>query len=558
MPQSPEGGSSGRGGASAAGASATTLSAPGRSVPIARLPAALTVFVGRTLRGPANQPLRISSFADFQQRFGGLWQPAPLTYAIEQFFENGGREAIVMRVTNGGRAPTLDLPAAGGVLKLVGVQPGTREYLRASVDYDGIDARDTEYFNLVVQRLRAPASEQIEDQEIFRRVTVLSTSTRCVREVLAVSQLVRVRGALPLHRPDRTLAAGGAAIGYVGSNGDGDDGDALTDYDLIGSPERRTGLVALDAVEHFNFLYVPPLSRERDVGLATLLVARRLCRRRQALLLVDPPAHWGSVDAALEGLADWGFHSEDALMYFPRMLATDRLRGRVELFGSGAAAAGMIARADETSPVWSAAEGEDALLRPGLRPAVRISEAERRALAQQGVNALQSVRAVTRLGLTPRTLVPDTRGFSDWRYLSARRFALFVSSSIEAGTHWAATSPKTPALWRQLRAQVVAFLEGLDQAGAFVGRSVEESYFVICDHRLNDRQDAQRVKLLYGFAASRPGDFHAFLLVHASSGSHTAVVSVNRLATGGQRLKEEIETSILRGVGASGTLSQAL
>ena len=37
----------------------------------------------------------IKSFAGFQYVFGGLWQPSLLGYAIEQFFDNGGREALI-------------------------------------------------------------------------------------------------------------------------------------------------------------------------------------------------------------------------------------------------------------------------------------------------------------------------------------------------------------------------------------------------------------------------------------------------------------------------------
>jgi hypothetical protein len=37
-------------------------------------------------------------------------------------------------------------------------------------------------------------------------------------------------------------AASGLASGYVNSNCDGDDGAPLTDYDLIGRAEDRTGL----------------------------------------------------------------------------------------------------------------------------------------------------------------------------------------------------------------------------------------------------------------------------------------------------------------------------
>ena len=82
---------------------------PGAEQPIARASAHLTAFVGRTLRGPVNQPVLVQSFADFQQEFGGLWQPSMLSYAVEQFFENGGTQAIVVRVVNGGAPATISL-----------------------------------------------------------------------------------------------------------------------------------------------------------------------------------------------------------------------------------------------------------------------------------------------------------------------------------------------------------------------------------------------------------------------------------------------------------------
>ncbi len=89
---------------------------PGRA--IERAPAGITAFVGRTLKGPVAKPVRIRSFTDYQQIFGGLWQPSPLSYAVEQYFDNGGREAIVVRAINGARGATLTLPAGAGALQL--------------------------------------------------------------------------------------------------------------------------------------------------------------------------------------------------------------------------------------------------------------------------------------------------------------------------------------------------------------------------------------------------------------------------------------------------------
>ena len=515
---------------------------------IGRVPTAVAAFVGRTLKGPVNRPVAIASFSDFQHVFGGLWQPAPVSYAVDHFFENGGRHAYVVRVANGARPPTITLPAGSSNLRLIGVNPGSREFLRASVDYDGIPESDTDTFNLVLQRVRSAGSELIEDQEIFRRLSVLSQSNRFVTAVLLDSHLARVLGPVPVKRPERSATGGSrSTIGYAVSNPDGDDGAPLTDYDVIGSATASTGMFALQSTPGFNLLCIPPLAREQDVGLSTLLVAAKFCRQRHAILLVDPPSAWVSPRVALEALKNWPFRSDNAVMYFPRVQSFDRLRGRAETFASSGAAAGMIARSDEISPVWAASESEESFLRPGLRPAAVVPDLERIRLAQAGVNTLVSSRSNARQGLTPRTLAAGGVGASDWKYLSARRLALFVASSIEQGTRWVLMEPNIPSTWERARAWGQAFLGSLLEQGAFVGTSPDDSHFVITDERVNHEQSVAEGKfnLLYGFATSKPGEFDTWMVTHRPGSSRVRPVSVNRLATSRHRVGWEIETAIL-------------
>ena len=517
--------------------------------PIERLPAAVTAFVGRALKGPLNTPTSISSFAEFQQQFGGLWQPATLGYAVEQFFENGGWQALIVRVANGARAPTLRLPAGRGELILQGRHPGTREYLRASVDYDGIAARDTDQFNIVLQRIRVPDSELIEEQEIVRRVSVRPGAERSVEHVLARSRLAHVISALPAERPDRSLAtAAGGRIGYVAAYSDGADGTDLTDYDLIGDESARSGLFALRNAPRFEFLCVPPLGRHQDLGMATLLVAQRLCRSRQALLVVDPPQSWDSAEAAVLGVSQWAFHSEDALLYFPRIRALDRLRGRSELFAPCGAAAGLIARGDDSSPPWAAAAGETPLLRSPFRLQFALDEQQRSHLAHLGVNCFDQLRPAYGAVRSARTLLPETAARGESRYLPARRLTLWLQACILEGTRWTRLVSGGAEQRERVRVQVEAFLEALALGGAFAGRDSEERYYVICDERLNDPDSVAqgRARLLFGFAAWRPGEFLSCLVTHERTGSSVRAVTINRLATPGTRVAEEMETSILR------------
>jgi phage tail sheath protein FI len=59
---------------------------------------AITAFIGRALRGPVNTPVTINSFGDFERTFGGLWLDSPMSYAVRDFYLNGGSQALIVRL----------------------------------------------------------------------------------------------------------------------------------------------------------------------------------------------------------------------------------------------------------------------------------------------------------------------------------------------------------------------------------------------------------------------------------------------------------------------------
>jgi hypothetical protein len=502
---------------------------------IPRLPTAVTAFVGRALRGPVNRPVAVRSFADYQQIFGGLWQPSTLSYAVEQFFENGGREAVVVRVVNGGATTTISLPCGAEWLTLEALSPGSREVLRASIDYDNITAQEEDRFNLVVQRVRALGSEHIEEQEIFRRVSVIPGTARFVATALQESSLVQVRGPVPGMRPDRTFRPGSRhPIGYVDSNPDGDDGAPLTDYDLIGSPQRSTGLFALRDAEGIHFLCIPPPARDRDVGPSLLLAAAQFCRDRRLMFVVDPPALWTNCDEVLQGLHELEFRSDHALMCFPRIEAYDRLRGRYELFPNCGAVAGALARTDLHRPVWQPGPDEEILLRQGTRPGRILSDAERARLVAHGVNPLQSLRSADPRGLPLKTLAGGSGAGADSTLLTARRRRLLVVNSIEHGTRWARFHSRDRGAWVRLTRQVRAFLQPLVAAGLFGPPADGDACLVVCDERLNSAADleAGAVHLLVSLRGQRADDYQSWIITHRPEGTSVRSVRSNRLPAG--------------------------
>src|SRR6185436_683197 len=72
----------------------------------------VTAFIGRTRRGPVEDPTVINNFGDFERLFGGLWSDSTVSYAVRDFYQNGGSQAIIVRVHNAAAAATITVPGA--------------------------------------------------------------------------------------------------------------------------------------------------------------------------------------------------------------------------------------------------------------------------------------------------------------------------------------------------------------------------------------------------------------------------------------------------------------
>src|SRR5205814_1973392 len=60
----------------------------------------ITAFLGRAAWGPVNAPTTVNSFGDFERQFGGLSELIPMSYAVRDFFLNGGAQALIVRLIN--------------------------------------------------------------------------------------------------------------------------------------------------------------------------------------------------------------------------------------------------------------------------------------------------------------------------------------------------------------------------------------------------------------------------------------------------------------------------
>jgi phage tail sheath protein FI len=434
--------------------------------PIAAPAHTTAAFVGRALRGPLDTPILIRNFAEFRRRFGGFWPGSSLGTAVEQFFEHGGQRAVVVRVANNARGAMICLPAHHGVLVLRAVEVGSSEHIRVAVDYDGFD--DQELFNLTLQRV-APDTGLVLDQEIFRRLSCEPEAERNVADVLVDSALVRAQLPLPPARPMATLDD------YVAPAQGGTDGQALTDYDLIGSASNGTGLFALNQVEAFDLLYLPPPGLGRVPGPAAVLAAELYCRKRGAMLILDPPAEWRSPYDAIRGTRDAGYANPDVIAYFPRAMRRDD--DSETAIPIGGAIAGLLCKLDRTRGPWEDLDQRGFSLSRELQPALDIFSSDAHLLVKEGLNVIAGQHPGHTVLCGSVTLAHGTQVGDEFADLRTRRLCLAITNAIDRGTRWAVFEQDPVAARERIVSKIHAFMCALSDAGAF-----EDDHFLVqCD-----------------------------------------------------------------------------
>jgi hypothetical protein len=474
----------------------------------------ITAFIGRALRGPVNKPTRIQSFGEYERIFGGLWIDSTLSYAVQQFFLNGGSDALIVRIVHSGDAvPANDAAKATvsiGGLDLVAENEGKwGNYLKVTIDHDTKDTSDTKLFNLTIEELKGTSTtDTTVASELFRNVSTDSSSPRYVKNVLQnTSTWVRTGINIPTLQPNigESMFTGGA---------DGED-PISTDYE--GSKANRTGIYALEEADLFNLMCVPPFTRDTDVASTTWDAALKYCKDRRAVLIVDPPKPANGWNKPSQVVTDsqsstglFTLRDENAVLYYPRVKMADSLQeNRLEEFAPCGVIAGIMSRTDAQRGVWKAPAGLDATLSGVRELAYKMTDGENGTLNPIGVNCLRTFPVIGNVVWGARTLEGADQLASEWKYLPVRRLALFLEESLYRGTQWVVFEPNDEPLWAQIRLNVGAFMHNLFRQGAFQGTSPKEAYFVKCDRETTTQNDINLgiVNILVGFAPLKPAEF---------------------------------------------------
>lgn len=490
---------------------------PGRETDLDAFPVGVAAFIGSLPRGPVNEAIAVDDLDTFERLFGVADKPFPLQQCVSDFFRSGGRRAVVVRVINGAGRCSLRLPCAEGALTLEAESPGRREWLRASVDYDNLEPGDVASFNLVIQRLRAARTERVAEQEIYPRLTVKPGTDRFVAEALLDSRLARVRGAVPALRPGPTVSsAPGNAVTWVYAADDGRDGEPLSDYDVIGSAAEGTGLFALERAPRLDMLCLPPGPDGRGPGATLLLAALRYCRRRRALLLVEPPLTVADSGGALDWARGLAIAGANVAAVCPSLVDSATAEARP---ACGAVAGALLRDAAGGTPV----------LGFGVRPRSDASPDDRRRLVSAGINVLVRNSGGRVLLEGDRTLADAECRVPAWRSLAARCLSLAIEKTLLEGTRWVVFEPPGPDLAVRLSDQLSLWLESLRFAGRLAGGPGEAWFVHVDPPRAATIPGAE---FTVGFAPRRASEFAIYRVCQTLHGARLAPVSPERWAMG--------------------------
>lgn len=491
----------------------------------------ITAFVGSAPRGPVDSdpqsPVRLTSYADYERQFGGLSNDSPMSFAVFQYFSNGGNDALIVRAAGAGAALAHDgknpLDWTTGDWTLCAANPGDwgnelRILIDHAVDEEVVDANvPGTMFNLHV------TDRKTKQVETFRNLSCDAGHPRFITSVLAAqSQLLRAKDGfnvrpeasqLPDPPPADPFEAESSIRLQYGANG-----GAVSSAAILGSRAAKTGIYALEKADLFNLLVLPPFSDAAgggaDVDNATWTAAITYASERRAIVLVDPPHHndgWNEIGdltpAAITAVAG---RSQNASLFFPRIRAANPLReNRLQAFAPAGAVAGVIARTDGARGVWKSPAGIDATLNGVPALDVPLTDRENGQVNPLGVNCLRIFPNTGAIVWGARTLRGADALASEWKYLAVRRTALFLEESLYRGTQWVVFEPNDEPLWAQIRLNIGAFMHNLFRQGAFQGRAPREAYFVRCDSTTTTQADIDLgvVNILVGFAPLKPAEF---------------------------------------------------
>jgi uncharacterized protein len=518
---------------------------PSNTHTIAAAPTSVTVFVGYThpfLTPAANfdQALEIFSFSDYERLYGGFYQStaidANVSYAVNEFFTNGGTNAYVV-----GLNPASYFSTAGANLGAVTAANTTvASAAGVGITFTAVQPTDALPINITINNVQNDASSNPTtadvslsygaQAEVYRKISLLPTISGksnpnfITTRINGVSNLLTVAPAVayPATFTATSFAATLTTTLPVGAAG------VFNAADFLAVFQEDSWL---DKVPIFNLLLTPGI-----VNNAVLSEALAFAERKLAFFIMDPPiadvadgspgaanTNWvGDFLGDFSGTGDSGGNvapqSPNGALYFPYLLADSPVTGQptnaagnpFTLPPSGYVA-GIYAATDSGRGVWKAPAGLATTLldTTGVVSTGIMTDTRQGVLNLIGVNCIRSFPGAGTVVFGARTLVSANPAFQQWMYVPVRRMALFIEQTLKTNLTWVIFEPNDTPLWTAIRISISGFMLSLFNQGAFAGVQPSDAFQVKCDSTTTTPIDQANgvVNIIVAFAPLRPAEF---------------------------------------------------
>ncbi len=485
--------------------------------PIEGVSTSIAGFLGATERGPEN-PTLVTSLIDYTRIYGGYLPDSYLTYAVDGFFRNSGKECYIARICSSNASPStleLDIDGANSI-KMTAVGPGdwsNRVY--AKIEKATLHQQNNSLFKLTILYYSTTPPLPIVDPtdsskrndanrrepeviEIYDNLSVDSKSPDFyVEKVNRASNLVVLSS--PVQGRPVNIALTALTGGHSGSAISNTDYNPTTSKTNSLGETIYTGLAGFRKIDEVSIVCAP---NENDISTLRDTIVSHCEELKDRFAIIQT----GINDANNINALRPDRESKYAALYFPWIKVSDPLTNSHKLIPPGGHIAGIYARCDQERGVHKAPANE--VLRGVVALQVNVNNEQHGKLNRRGVNVIRALPGRGHRVWGARTISTDP----EWKYVNVRRLFIYLEESIEKSTQWVVFEPNNENLWSRVKATVTQFLTRVWRDGALMGTTPEEAFFVKCDRSTMTQDDIDKGRLivLVGVAPLKPGEFMIF------------------------------------------------
>lgn len=489
-----------------------------QSIELADTGSALGAFVGPVAKGPTALPVLVRSWRNFVDTFGDVNDAYPITWAVYNFFSNGGNQAYIKRIvgSNSAQASVVLTDRSQSSLATLLVKANSAGAWGNNYSVQIIDSGASDRFAIYVYQAVSGSSVLVEQ---FNDLSMSKTDPRyAISYVNASSTLITLTDQNSASvAPDNRPTADGVQHAFTG----GLDGSAPTRANYIAA------YTLFDPIKNPLVFNVPNAayiyntsgnSSDRTLSMQLQADMVDYCASRDnAFAICDVPAGLTVADAKqyasdLKSTSPFSGQTkgEVAAIYYPWVNIPDTTkaaRGATRLQAPGAIAAGQFLATDVSRGVFKAPAGFGNRIALAVSTQTQLSNADLDNLntGSEPINAIRQVPGAGIVIMGARTL----NNTSSNRYINVRRSVMFLKTELDNRSQFALFENNDSVLWSRIRTGLSTFLRGYWQQGGLRGTSPQQAFYVICDSSNNSEADIQNgiVNIEVGVALEYPTEF---------------------------------------------------